>query len=128
MNLNSIRTYFSRGIYIWSQKFEILSLAQDMTIFMFKPHFRKLQPSPIRVIYISSAPEFWGDPGSEVWNSISGSCYSYICAFATLRENLTFTNQDDPYIILTQFSRRIQIWSQKFQILSVAFIFCKLLF
>ena len=51
---------------------------------------------------------------SEILNLACDSTYSYICISATLRENLTFTNQDELYIILTQFLRRIQIWSQKF--------------
>jgi hypothetical protein len=51
---------------------------------------------------------------SEISNLACDSTYGYICISATLRGNLTFTNQDELYIILTQFLRRIQIWSQKF--------------
>ena len=55
------------------------------------------------------------DLKSEVWNPISGSSYSHICGFATLWEILIFPNQDDPYIILPQFSKRFQIWSQNLE-------------
>jgi hypothetical protein len=73
---------------------------------------------------------FKGNPYlvSEISNYITSTRYSYIYFLATFWKTLTFTNHDDLYIILTQFSRRFQIWSQKFQILSVAFIFGKLLF
>jgi len=65
---------------------------------------------------------------SEISNYITSTRYSYIYILATFWKTLTFTNQDNLYIILTQFSRRFQIWSQKFQILSAASIFGKLLF
>jgi hypothetical protein len=51
---------------------------------------------------------------SEISNLACDSTYGYICISATLRGNLTFTNQDELYIILTRFLRRVQIWSQKF--------------
>ena len=51
---------------------------------------------------------------SEISNLACDSTYGYICISATLRGNLTFTNQDELYIILTWFLRRVQIWSQKF--------------
>ena len=60
------------------------------------------------------------DVDSEIWNCISSTRYGYICILATLRENLTSANQSDLYIIWTRIARRIQIQSQKFEILPVA--------
>jgi hypothetical protein len=68
------------------------------------------------------------DLKSEISNFVSGTCCGHICVSATFQKNVTSTNQDDLYIILTQFLRRIQICSQKFQIQSIASIFGMLLF
>jgi hypothetical protein len=64
-------------------------------------------------------PIFWEslDLKSEISNSISGTCYSISVTF---RENVTFTDEGDLYIIWVRISRRFQIWSQKFEIPSVA--------
>jgi hypothetical protein len=45
----------------------------------------------------------------KIENSINNTCYGYICPTATLQENVTPTNQDDLYIILTIILRRIWI-------------------
>jgi hypothetical protein len=64
-------------------------------------------------------PIFWESLNlkSEISNSISGTCYS---GSATFWENVTFTDQGDLYIIGVRISRQFQIWSQKFEIPSVA--------
>ena len=56
----------------------------------------------------------------KIENSINNTCYGYIYPTATLQENVTPTNQDDLYIILTIILRRIWIRNQKFEIPSMA--------
>jgi hypothetical protein len=65
---------------------------------------------------------------SGISNLACDSTYGYICISATLWGNFSFTNQDEPYIILTQFLRRIQIRSQNFKIQPIASVFGILLF
>ena len=60
-----ILTQFFGRAWIWSQKFQIPSVAPVKVV---QPHFRKMWPSPIRVIYISSGSEFQGDSRSGVRN------------------------------------------------------------
>ena len=57
---------------------------------------------------------------SEFKNSISGTCHGHISVWGRLRENITPSNQDDLYIILTAFSRGFWPSDQNFEILSVA--------
>ena len=42
-DLYIILTRFSRGFWIWLSKFEILSLASAVTIFIFLPHYKKCE-------------------------------------------------------------------------------------
>ena len=57
---------------------------------------------------------------SEFKNSISGTCHGHISVWGRLRENITPSNQDDLYIILTAFSRGFWPSDQNFEIPSVA--------
>ena len=57
---------------------------------------------------------------TEFLNSICGQWYGNICISATSQEIWTFTNQNDLYIMLTEFPRRAHMWSQNFKISSVA--------
>jgi len=63
-----IWTRILRRSKIWSQKSEISSVTAVMVLFAFLPHCGKIWPPPIRMRYISSEPEFWGDSRSEVRN------------------------------------------------------------
>ncbi len=63
-----IWTRILRRSRIWSQKSEISSVTAVMVLFAFLPHCGKIWPPPIRMRYISSEPEFWGDSRSEVRN------------------------------------------------------------
>ena len=62
------------------------------------------------------------DPAAAIWNSISDTHYGYICVSATFRENMASPNQIIWIGIRSHFSRRIWIWSQKFQIQPVGSI------
>jgi hypothetical protein len=88
----------------------------------FQPHYGKIWPSPIRMIYISSLLNFQGDPESELRN-LKFSQWQHIwpyCIIAPFGKNVTFTNQDVLYGILTRISRGFWISSQKFEIQPVA--------
>jgi len=63
-----IWTRILRRSRIWSQKSGISSVTAVMVLFAFLPHCGKIWPPPIRVRYISSVPEFWGDSRSEARN------------------------------------------------------------
>jgi len=60
---------------------------------------------------------------SEIWNSISGTCYGNICVLVTFLEHLMSTNQVDLYTILIGFLKRFWIWNQTHQIQPVPFTF-----
>ena len=57
-DLYIIWTRFLRGFWIQSQKFEITSGAYTRAILVFQPHYGKIWPPPISMIYISSGPDF----------------------------------------------------------------------
>jgi hypothetical protein len=64
------------------------------------------------------------NPESEIGNSLSGTFYGHICVSATFWEILTSPNQIIWSGIRTHFSRRIWIWSQKFQIQPIGSTVC----
>ena len=71
-----------RRFWISNQTIQIQSVALAIAGLVCQPHFRNIWPSPIRVIYVSSWPDFWGDSGSghqnlkfHLWHTIQ----PYLC-------------------------------------------------
>ena len=110
--------YLPRRIHIWTQKFGIPPVAPTINRFVFQPHFRKcdLTKSDHLKWHQGLFSQENSYLNSEIWNSISGTFYGYICVSATLRDNLNPPNQIISSGMRSHFSRRIWIWSQKFQI------------
>jgi hypothetical protein len=67
-DLYIILTRFLRWFWISNQKFQIQPVASAIAIFVFQPHFRKMWPHPMRMVYISFWSKSWGGSEFEVIN------------------------------------------------------------
>ena len=97
-------------------KFSLWQHVQPYLYNVFQPHYRKIWPLPIEMIYISFLLNFQGDSESELRN-LKFCQWQHIwlyCVIAPFGQNTIFTNQDVLYIILTRISRGFWISNQKF--------------
>jgi hypothetical protein len=60
-DLYIILTRFSRRFWIWLSKFEILSVASAMTVFIFLPHYRECEPYQM-LVHIFQLPIYYKRP------------------------------------------------------------------
>ena len=122
MIYTSSELYFQGDSEFQLKKFKISSVAPSMTALCFRHISGKcdLHQSGWSIHHQDLILKGALNIQSEFKNSISGTCHGHISVWGRLRENITPSNQDDLYIILTAFSRGFWPSDQNFEIPSVA--------